>query len=69
MVLLSGEVYTARDVAHRRLYDALTKGEVLPIDLPKAIYFTQLRRRRRPARLLVPSVPQPATGWISSLRN
>ena len=39
MVLLSGEVYTARDVAHRRLYDALTKGEVLPIDLPKAILF------------------------------
>jgi len=32
MVLLSGEVYTARDVAHRRLYDALNKGEKLPID-------------------------------------
>jgi len=39
MVLLSGEVYTARDVAHRRLYDALTKGEVLPIDLPREILF------------------------------
>ena len=39
MVLLSGEVYTARDVAHRRLYDALTKGEALPIYLPGAILF------------------------------
>jgi fumarate hydratase subunit beta len=39
MVLLSGEVYTARDVAHRRLYDALTKGEALPIDLPTAVLF------------------------------
>jgi len=25
MVLLSGEVYTARDVAHRRLYEDLSK--------------------------------------------
>jgi fumarate hydratase subunit beta len=39
MVLLSGEVYTARDVAHRRLYEALMKGEALPIDLPKAVIF------------------------------
>jgi fumarate hydratase subunit beta len=39
MVLLSGEVYTARDVAHRRLYDALTKGEALPVDLTNAILF------------------------------
>ena len=39
MVLLSGEVYTARDVAHMRLYEALTKGEALPIDLPNAVLF------------------------------
>jgi len=39
MVLLSGEVYTARDVAHRCLYEALIKGEVLPVDLTKAVLF------------------------------
>ncbi len=39
MVLLSGDVYTARDVAHRRLYDALNKGEKLPIDLKTAVIF------------------------------
>lgn len=39
MVLLSGEIYTARDVAHRRMYEALTKGEALPIDLPNAVLF------------------------------
>ena len=39
MVLLSGEVYTARDVAHRRLYEALTKGEKLPIDLHGNVIF------------------------------
>ncbi len=39
MVLLSGEVYTARDVAHRRLYEALNKGDKLPFDLKKAVIF------------------------------
>jgi fumarate hydratase subunit beta len=39
MVLLSGEVYTARDVAHRRLYEALIKGEKLPIDLTQTVLF------------------------------
>jgi fumarate hydratase subunit beta len=39
MVLLSGEVYTARDTAHRRLYEALKKGLPLPIDLSTATIF------------------------------
>ena len=39
MVLLSGEVYTARDVAHRRLYESLLKGENLPINLSQTVLF------------------------------
>ena len=39
MVLLSGEVYTARDVAHRRLYEALIKGEKLPVNLSEIVLF------------------------------
>jgi fumarate hydratase subunit beta len=39
MVLLSGEVYTVRDVAHRRLYEALTKGKKLPFDLQGTVIF------------------------------
>jgi fumarate hydratase subunit beta len=39
MVLLSGEVYAARDVAHRRMYEALQKDEALPIDLQGAVIF------------------------------
>jgi fumarate hydratase subunit beta len=39
MVLLSGEVYTARDVAHRRLYEALIKGEELPVNLSETVLF------------------------------
>lgn len=39
MVLLSGDVYTARDAAHRRLYEALLKGLPLPIDLSTTTIF------------------------------
>ncbi len=39
MVMLSGEVYTARDVAHKRLYESLLKGEKLPVDLSQAVLF------------------------------
>ena len=39
MVLISGDVYTARDVAHRRMYEALLKGEKLPIDLQGTAIF------------------------------
>lgn len=39
MILLSGEVYTARDVAHLRLYEALERGEKLPFDLSTAVIF------------------------------
>lgn len=40
-VLLSGTVYTARDAAHKRLFELLDKGEPLPFDLRGAvIYYT-----------------------------
>lgn len=39
-VLLSGVVYTARDQAHKRMMEALDKGEPLPFDLEgSAIYY------------------------------
>ncbi len=34
-VLLSGVVYTARDQAHKRMMEALDKGEPLPFDLDR----------------------------------
>ncbi|HNZ64795.1 MAG TPA: FumA C-terminus/TtdB family hydratase beta subunit [Smithella sp.] len=39
MVMLSGEIYTARDVAHQRLYESLLKGEKLPVDLSQVVLF------------------------------
>lgn len=38
-VLLSGEIYTARDMAHKRLVDMIEKGEELPFDLKNKIIF------------------------------
>jgi fumarate hydratase subunit beta len=39
-VLLSGVVYTARDAAHRRMAEALARGEELPFDIRgQVIYY------------------------------
>ena len=39
-VLISGVVYTARDAAHKRLFQALEKGEPLPFDIRgQTIYY------------------------------
>ena len=32
-VYLSGIIYTARDAAHKRMYESMHKGESLPIEL------------------------------------
>lgn len=40
-VLISGEVYTARDAAHQRMVQALENGESLPIELAnQSIYYS-----------------------------
>jgi len=38
-VLLSGEIYTARDAAHARLADAIKLGKPLPFDVENAIVY------------------------------
>ncbi len=38
-VYLSGTIYTARDAAHKRMYEALEKGERLPIDMNENIIY------------------------------
>lgn len=38
-VLLSGEIYSARDMAHKRLVEMLSRGEKLPFDLKDKIIF------------------------------
>ena len=38
-ILLSGEIYTARDMAHKMLIEMIEKGEKLPFDLKNKIIF------------------------------
>ena len=38
-VAISGVIYTARDMAHKRLCEALERGEPLPIDLAGALIY------------------------------
>lgn len=38
-VYLSGTVYTARDAAHKRLYEALQKGEEIPLELKNTVLY------------------------------
>ena len=52
MVLLSGEVYTARDAAHRRMYESLKKGLALPIDLTTATFFYAAPSPAPPGRVI-----------------
>ena len=38
-VLLSGTIYTARDAAHKRLFQLLDEGKPLPFDLKGAVIY------------------------------
>ena len=38
-VLITGYIYTARDAAHKRMVEAINKGEPLPIDLKGQIIY------------------------------
>jgi fumarate hydratase subunit beta len=52
MVLLSGDIYTARDAAHRRMYEALNKGLPLPVDLTTATIFYAAPSPTPPGRII-----------------
>ena len=39
VVYITGHIYTARDAAHKRLVDALDRGENLPFDLKGALVY------------------------------
>lgn len=38
-VYISGTIYTARDAAHKRMYEALEQGQTLPIDMDQNIIY------------------------------
>lgn len=38
-VYLTGTIYTARDAAHKRMYEALQEGESLPVDMENNVIY------------------------------
>ncbi len=38
-VLITGDIYIARDAAHKRLYDTLSKGDSIPFDINNQIIY------------------------------
>ena len=51
-VTFTGVIYTARDAAHKRLIELMTKGEPLPVDLRgQVIYYVG------------PTPPRPGAVW------
>ena len=38
-VFISGEIYTARDAAHKKLYELIEKNQQLPLDLQGKIFY------------------------------
>lgn len=39
LVYLTGTIYTARDAAHKRMYEAMEKGQALPFDLKNNVIY------------------------------
>lgn len=68
-VKLSGIIYTARDAAHKRMSEALERGEKLPIDIEGAVIYYM---GPSPARKGVPLDRQdlpPQAEWINIHRD
>ena len=42
-VYITGTIYTARDAAHKRMYEALERGEKLPLEMNNNIIYYILR--------------------------
>jgi len=51
-VLLSGKIYTARDIAHKRFYEILKRGGRLPIDLEDNIIYYCGPAPARPGKVI-----------------
>jgi fumarate hydratase subunit beta len=50
--LLSGRIYTGRDAAHRRLFEAIGRGERLPINLQDETMFYAAPTPARPGQVI-----------------
>ena len=68
-VYLTGTIYTSRDAGHKRMCEALARGEKIPFDPTDAtIYYVRSLHRQNQVRLSGLQVRQPADVWMLMLR-
>ncbi len=60
-VYISGEIYTARDAAHKRMFEALEKGETLPFDIKDQIIYYMGPSPARPGNVIGSAGPTTAS--------
>lgn len=60
-VYLTGTIYTARDAAHKRMYEALGKGEPLPLDMKNNVIYYMGPSPARPGRVIGSAGPTTAS--------
>ena len=64
-VYITGTIYTARDAAHKRMYETLQNQENLPIDIQDQIIYYRDRLRQGKDVLSVLQVRQRPAAWIN----
>lgn len=60
-VYLTGTIYTARDAAHKRMYEALEKGEQLPMNMKNNVLYYMGPSPARPGRVIGSAGPTTAS--------
>jgi fumarate hydratase subunit beta len=68
-VLISGVIYSARDAAHKRMIEALDRGESLPVDMRDQIIYYVGPSPAKPVSLSAPQAQPPAAAWTPILRG
>ncbi len=61
LVYLSGTIYTARDAAHKRMHEALERGEQLPLELKSNVIYYMGPSPARPGRAIGSAGPTTAS--------
>lgn len=60
-VYLTGTIYTARDAAHKRMYEALENGESLPVDMAGQMVYYLGPTPARPGKVIGSAGPTTAS--------
>lgn len=60
-VYITGTIYTARDAAHKRMYEAMERGEQLPLDMKNNVIYYMGPSPARPGRVIGSAGPTTAS--------